>query len=270
MEPKIIQIRDNSGSLSFLRRANENGKKDKTLRQDPVLIPWFDRIELLIEPVTETMKRLLKSHSLRQVAVVKLNKCANSLKGSTRDFRSVLKRSAIRADKPERLAYYKMPNKGSESSVTEDWYQTALWLVEGEEAAIANGFPAMVNPSIADLQVCMDSYQQDSIEADHADREYQAVQAEMSDLRKQTHLSARGLAANIRLVLEDRDASSVRRTLRGFGFRFRGETRMDEIPEVETEINPGGLIEAAGGNTQIALLEGSTSDELPETEVIHV
>ncbi len=109
--------------------------------------------------------------------------------------------------------------------------------------AIAKGFPTMSNPSVADLRVSMEAYRQGSIQADHADREYQSVQAEMSTLRRQTQISARGLYSTIRLILDDKNGASVRRTLRGFGFRFRGEVHAEEI------------LEAADGNERENKLE---------------
>ena len=247
MEPRIMPITSNHGCLRFLRRASENGKRDEELRTNPVLAPWFDRIESQIGPITETMARLLNASSLRRVAVHKLNKCAGELKIITRDFREVLKRSAARAGKLEVLAYYKMPNKGTETGLTEDWYQTALWLVKGEEVALTNGFIAMTNPSVSDLGVIIERYNQESIEADQADRDYQLVQSEMNNLRSEANISARGLAANARLVLDGRGASSVRRSLRNLGYRFRGDaaeadTSPSEQSDEEVVDNPEKLV----------------------------
>nr|MDJ0838218.1 hypothetical protein [Acidobacteriota bacterium] len=54
--------------------------------------------------------------------------------------------------------------------------------------------------------------------------------------RKETQLAARGLAANFRVLLHDKDAPAIRRIMRSYGFQFRGEPEetVNEEPNLES------------------------------------
>ena len=199
------------------------------------------------------MVELQDRHSTRQEETALRNKCIEKMAHTVRDFRSGLTRRVIREGEPEYvLSFYQMPNNGFTGNKTPgEWWQLGESIVAGEEKAVAKGFPAMTNPSVADLLVCMASFEERRIATDVADRNYREAQANMANLRKQVRLAARGLATTLRILLDGEAKSSVRRAMRGYGFRFyrKGEETVgvetvDETPQSNEEERPERVAES--------------------------
>ncbi|MDJ0842341.1 MAG: hypothetical protein QNK37_37915 [Acidobacteriota bacterium] len=233
MSLKLVTIKSNQQCLSFLERASGNGALDIEQGKNPLLKPWFEKIGALVTPFQEAMVAQLRTHAKRAEEIAKRNKVVAVMKYTVRDFRSGLVRRVRRNGEPEIvLQYYRMPHE-RKPVYDDDWYQLGQWLLDGEVKALSKGFPAMSNPSADELAASLTAFAELRGNAEEADRRYRDAQDVLVDLRRETQLAARGLAANFRVVLHDKDAPTVRRIMRSYGFQFRGQ--LEETPEPEME-----------------------------------
>ncbi|MDJ0840987.1 MAG: hypothetical protein QNK37_31035 [Acidobacteriota bacterium] len=232
MTLKLVTIKSNQQCLSFLKRASGNGEVDIEQGKNLLVKPWFEKIANLVEPFEKAMVAQLHAHARRAEEIAARNKVVTTMKHTVRDFRSALMRRVRRNGEPEVvLQYYRMPHE-RKPVYDDDWYQLGQWLLDGEATALGKGFPAMTNPTADELTASLDAFAELRGNAEEADRRYRDVQDVLVDLRKETQLVARGLAANFRVLLHDKDAPTIRRIMRSYGFRFRD--RAEEAPEEAT------------------------------------
>ncbi len=244
---KQIPLNSNRYCMGFLNRASMNSHEDKRLRQNPYLAPWFDRIEELVEAFRQGMETLYGTNATLILGQANRNDCALMMERLARDFQSSLKRWLARNEQPDYVAnLFVVPNGLSRSEVTssEDWYQFSQWLVKGEEKAREAGFPITTSPTVEELAECRDAFVEKRRLADSAERSAREARATMQELRKEVQIAARGLSTCLRLVLHKEGETTIRETLRGYGFTFRssrgGEplNRDDEQPAVEPTLDP--------------------------------
>ncbi|MDJ0839419.1 MAG: hypothetical protein QNK37_23065 [Acidobacteriota bacterium] len=264
MTLKLVTIKSNQQCLSFLRRASENGALRIEQGKDLLLRPWFGKIAGLVGPFEKAMLAQLHTHAKRAEEIAARNKVVTVMKHTVRDFRSALMRRVRRNGEPEIvLQYYRMPHE-RKPVYGDDWHQLGQWLLDGEAKALSKGFPAMTNPTADELTASLNAYADLRGNAEIADRRYREAQDVLVDLRKETQLAARGLAANLRVLLHDKDTPTVRRIMRTYGFRFRGrpEEEIEETVE-RKELDSNREIDEVANDTG----QSTTADEdEPRTE----
>ncbi|MDJ0837345.1 MAG: hypothetical protein QNK37_12575 [Acidobacteriota bacterium] len=266
MTLKLVIIKSNQQCLSFLKRASGNGELDIEQGKNLLVKPWFEKIAELVGPFEKAMIAQLHAHARRAEEIAARIKVVTTMKHTVRDFRSTLMRRVRRNGEPEIvLQYYRMPHE-RKPVYDDDWYQLGRWLLDGEATALSKGFPAMTNPSADELAASLDAFAELRGNAEEADRRYRDAQDVLVDLRKETQLAARGLAANFRVLLHDKDAPTIRRIMRSYGFRFRGQTEEVLEEAVESE-ELGANRETEDVSTEVkAEKEESRTGEAPREE----
>ena len=113
----------------------------------------------------------------------------------------------------------------------------------------------MANPSAEDLLECVMHFDELQGAVDDTDQEYQKLQLQMLDLRKETLNLWRALSSNLRLMTHELADSAQRRVLRAFGYRFRVYANNEQGPEVEAP-------ESEGSEAPLeSLIEAQSSEE---------
>jgi hypothetical protein len=97
---------------------------------------------------------------------------------------------------------------------------TAVEVIAGDAEAVAAGYSAMVNPSIAELQVGLTAAQREADEVAPADRAYDEAQEAVAALRPQADELIQDVMDELRFHLRKRDAPSQRRIMRTYGVSF--------------------------------------------------
>ncbi len=233
-----IPINSNRSCQKFLNCAGV--ATNEKLRQDPVLVPWFNRAVELKLSFGKGMDNLHAGNSTLVLAATERNTSGLKMERTARDYRSSLLRAIKRNEMPEFLpSFFRVPNGLSESQAKarEDWYQISHWLIKGEQKAREAGYIIETCPSIEELVICREVFAEKRILADVAERALKEVRTDMGDLRERVYITARGLAGNIRLVLYKEENASIRETLRGYGFSFRGNGG-EVIPEANNSEEP--------------------------------
>lgn len=246
---RLEQPRNNKQFLAFLERnklKTQSSEEQKLSRAAPVLdlaAPWFQQSDALLEPFRASFNTLKTAYRDRGLASQLCNDIAERLSFTIRDYVSGLQRRIRRNGEPEEvLTYYRVPTEGltPQGGTPAEWREIGVNLVESEAAAVAAGYQPMANPSAADLQEILDTFDQHHDHVQNADIAYGEAQRVMNELREEAILVWRGIAQNLRLILADRDTATQRRVLRNFGFVFRSSAEEEtEEPEVDPELEEG-------------------------------
>jgi hypothetical protein len=108
------------------------------------------------------------------------------------------------------LTFYQLPLDGTIPKPTnqEQWLTMAVQVIKGDADAVAAGFPAMANPSAAELEVVLKTAQSESDDVAMADRAYDAAQEAVAALRAQADELVSEVMAELRFNLRKHDAPS--------------------------------------------------------------
>lgn len=155
-----------------------------------------------------------------------------------RDFWEVLKRMVVRRKLSlALLAYFGLGQDGSvpKSAGETSWLDFAAQIEKGAAEAVAAGYPAMSNPSAADVVEALTRAQAELNQVSGFDRAYDQAQEDVAELRVQADAHIQEVMAQLRFTLRKKDEPSQRRIMRSYGAKFAygpGETP-DEEPAPE-------------------------------------
>jgi len=113
-----------------------------------------------------------------------------------------------------------------------EWLQIAEELAEGEARAVAQGFPAMVNPSIEEVQACLTEAETIHRAFQQADWDVQEASRNLKEERKKTDRVIRTIAFTLEEILYEWEDAAMRRIMRRYGFSFENRAS-DEIEILE-------------------------------------
>jgi len=140
-----------------------------------------------------------------------------------RDFFEVLKRRTARLHHDvSALVHYGLPQSGDVPKLDSEGLaeSAADGIVNGEAAAVAAGFPAMANPSAAEVQTALDSYRKESGEVVPADATVRQAQAAAAAQRDAADELISDVKDELTHALRKLGGPAQRRVLRLFGFKF--------------------------------------------------
>ena len=156
------------------------------------------------------------------------------LGGNVRDFFEVLKRRTVRLKhNVSVLVHHGLAQSGDLPALDReaDLESAAAGIVSGEAAAVAAGFPAMANPSAAEVKVALDAFRKESGEVAPADAAVRQAQLAAAKLRPDADELIGDVKDEIAHALRKQDGPAQRRVLRLFGFKFTPNP--GEAPEVQ-------------------------------------
>jgi len=239
--PTYEPPRGDSERFTFLQRAAITGPQDiaagnlyldqAILDEIAAFLPTFGAA---LNTVSEKLGARIKETQERSAAIERVALY-------TRDLWEVLKRRVRRLEQPAAaLSFYQLPLDGTVPKPTaqEEWLTLAAKVVEGDARAVAAGYPAMVNPSAAELDAVLQTAVSEAADVALADRVYDQAQETVAALRLQADELLAEVMEQLRYNLRKRDAPSQRRIMRTYGARFRylvGEPLDPDDPGTEGE-----------------------------------
>ena len=147
----------------------------------------------------------------------------NKLKTHVQDFFEVLRRRTARLEhNVSVLVHHGLAQSGENPRLrTEEEMSTAAAdIVTGAAAAEAAGFPAMVNPSAAEVAAVLAAYAKESAEVAPADELVRKAQAAVAKLRDEADDLINDVKDEVSHALRKEEAPAVRRVLRQLGYTF--------------------------------------------------
>jgi hypothetical protein len=145
------------------------------------------------------------------------------LKMYTSHMQTAVYHRALREKQPDRvLTYYGMNSDGVHPIHTTRRAQLRAGkaLIAGDAEAVAAGYPPIVNPSAAELQVVYDAAIDQVGDVPQADRRYDEAQAAIAAMRPEADRLIRSVRAAILYATHEMDTASQRRMLRNYGARY--------------------------------------------------
>jgi len=221
---QLIMPKSDTKRLEVLERSIETGKKDAT--QEKHFIP-----EELLTKAEELKVKFQLSYELensklsaRQKEVREKNESIDALNIYVRDFFEVLKRRTNRMNQPaEVLRFYDITLSGElpDARREADLIKVAENIIFGETKAQEAGYKAMQNPSASEIQRHLDNAKREIGDVAPADREFNQVQQDLTDMRDEVDDMIHEIADYIQFSLRKQEASKQRRFMRTYGFEYR-------------------------------------------------
>jgi hypothetical protein len=156
----------------------------------------------------------------------------DNLTTHVRDFLEVLKRRTARLKHNVAvLVHYGLPQTGDVPRLrtADEVEPAAKAIVAGEAAAVAANFPAMANPSAAEVDAALKAFLKEATEVAPADEKVRAAQSSAAALRDRANDLIAEVKDEVTHALRRLDAPAQRRVLRQLGYVFKPNA--GEAPE---------------------------------------
>jgi len=216
---------DNARS-QFLKKCISSSTNDENTYITPSLIPGelLDHGKALVLVFDQKLSAISGLLSQRSKEVSEKKEALTALSMYLRDFWEVLRRRTVRLDHPAQvLSHYQLPLTGTTPKLNreKDMLEIARRVIEGEVTAVGEGYPAMINPSVAELQTVLDKAWKEVGDVPVADDAYDKEQENIAEMRSEVDELIRDIYDYMKFNLRKKDAASQRRILQNFGFNFR-------------------------------------------------
>ena len=209
--------------LSALENARDTGTADiaagrKSITRETLdaLIPFVAIFRPLYEVLTRALSGRMKEVREREEARTVLDTYV-------RDFWEVLKRRAHRLKQPaEILALFGLGADGAIPVITtfDDLLRFAEKIIKGEADATAAGYPAMSNPTAAEVAAVLATARTQAADVPAADRAYTDAQTAIAAQRPAADDLIEDIMADLRSSLRRYDLPTQRRIMRAYGANF--------------------------------------------------
>jgi hypothetical protein len=215
--------RSDMNRLAFLKQAATTGTQDIAAGKSYISQETLDALNALAPGFESAHNDVSARLSARSEEVRQSNEALITLQTYVRDLWEVLRRRVIRLNQPAAvLQFYGLGLDGINPNPTTQaqWLATAVEVIAGDAEAVAAGYPAMTNPSAAELQTILTAAQQEADQVAPADRAYDEAQEAVAALRPQADELIQDVMDELRFNLRKRDAPSQRRIMRTYGASF--------------------------------------------------
>ena len=255
---KASKITNDRGRMQFLKGAQryyqdcmQEGQRLPIPEIGEKLACFPKEFDNAMETYRKVNTRWREAVEVRQEKVEKLSRC-------TRDFYNVLQRRTARDGHSKTVcAHYKTPTDGNFPFVSQvlAWEVLAEDLIEGEAAALEDGYPAMVNPSVEEVQIYLDAVRAEDIKVKIINKKRMDAQKTLSEKRDEADAFMRRINHHLTGWLLEETPSRRRVIMRDYGFMFESNSSDDaaaeenQIPEPEQQgsqsIEAAATLEAA-------------------------
>lgn len=216
-------------TVSTAEKSGDNYVSPETVQKvKTFLVAWLERL-----------LQLNAFLSTREKEIREKNEAMDFLDMIMRDIWEVVKRRVRRQKLPaEVLTYYGLPLSGIVPNVgkEQDLLATAANMIKGDEKAVAAGYEAMINPSVAELKVALEAAKKELSEVAPADRNYDKAEEAVANLRPEADELIADVVDELKFNLRKRDAASQRRIISSYGIQIKyatGEEPADDDEPIE-------------------------------------
>ncbi len=208
------------------------GNQDNTTGRNYVLQATLDAIAALLPDLQVANNRVLAALEGKMKEIREKGESLVIVERYCRDTWENVRRIQVRMNyPPEYLKYYGLPADGisphPDSPVT--WLDIAQAIITGDARAVADGYPTILSPSIAEIQVILDKANAEYADYAMADREHDEAQAALAELRPAAEEFINEVYDQLMFALRKMDHPSQRRVARTYGYKY--EYSPGEPPE---------------------------------------
>ncbi len=237
--PQLVQPRSDIKRVLLLEQAIKMAIQDRDAGRDYVSARWLNDAQEFVADFGPKVRKLAELESIRGQEVIEKNEAVVKLTRHVRDFWEGLRRRVVRMEQPSSLfQLYNLPQSGlnpTESNAAV-WIERGAGLIAADAKSVEMGYPAMLNPSVAELQVVLDAARSEADDVPVADREVAAMQRELDELRPRAIKLIRALNAQLDASLYDLSSEGIRRVKGTYGFEYYTSPEQGAGDEAGTDL----------------------------------
>ncbi|MBI1288427.1 MAG: hypothetical protein GC178_12720 [Flavobacteriales bacterium] len=216
--------RSHAERLIFLSRSAITGQQDIDAGRNYVTQATIDQVNATLTPYRAAVNAIAVASAGRSHEVHARDEVIAPVITYTRDLWEVLKRRVHRLGQPASvLAFYGLTLEGivPRPTTTDQWLEAASSCVEGDAAAVTAGYPAMANPSAAELAAVMATAVPEVSDAVAADRALDEALALAASFIPAADEVIDDVMQELRFNTRKMDFPGQRRIQRSYGAHFR-------------------------------------------------
>lgn len=238
---KIKLPTNDNARLQFLKKCISAATNDEEVNANPSLFPdeLLDKGKTITPIFSEKLGKINSILSQRSIEIDQKQEALDDLNTWLRDFWEVLRRRTMRLDHPPQvLTHYQLPLNGLTPKLSreKDMLEITQRVIDGEATAVEQGYPAMLNPTAAELQTVLDKAWKEVNDVPLADEAYDKAQEDIADLRSEVDELIRDIYDYLSFNLRKKEGASRRRIMQNYGFTFR-YLKGEPIDEEEISMN---------------------------------
>ncbi len=240
--PFLYYPKSDAKRLEFMDRCSKTTDQDTALGNNFLPANIIALLSTMSVDFRAISTESNSSMSAKQKETREKNEAKDKLDVVVRDFFEVVKRRTYRLDHPvEVLRFYNLTSNGDLPYIKNEVeiLDAATKIVTGDAKAVEAGYPAMENPTAAEVEAELILTRKEISDLAPADRALNKVQKDLSDMREPVDEMIRDIADCLQFALRKETASNARRTIRTYGFKYRylqGEP-VDEVVESNSSEN---------------------------------
>lgn len=221
-----------------LYRIVTTGRQDLAAGRPLVNAATLDEIDALLADWSPKLSLVTSQRAAHTQEVHEAVAAVRTLSVYVRDAWEVQKRRIAREGLPSALlALYGLPQAGRvpQNIRAHEWAGWAQKLIDGDAAAVAQGYAPLANPSAAEIAAKLAQTEKETPEVDVADRAWDEAQAAVARGRAIGLGLVKEAWTQIRFNLRRQSNESVRRVMRLYGAQFRSSREPIETTEQPTD-----------------------------------
>jgi hypothetical protein len=222
-----LKPRNDQARLTALEWINQRGRQDQLEGIEYLHPNTLGQIEAFIPQFAAALDTCQSQDSARMNAVTEARTAIEAVANHIRAIWSVVKRRTRLDGLPVAVQlYYGLPANGRNPSIgsQNEWLTQADRIIQGEAEAVAAGYPALLEPNVAELQTLLDAARTAVSQREAAKAAYDAAVVTRAALRAQANELIKQAMAELRLALRQETAPHRREIMRGYGAHFSQET----------------------------------------------
>lgn len=231
--PKIILPRTNEDLIRFFETITRILLEDQAVGLQYLDAAWTAHANTF-SPAFQTKVRGLSTAQHRRAKETEERKAKiTELQAYVRDFLIVLKRMIIREKLPRHLfTFYGLPESGQIPNplTTNEVLSWAEKIVKGHADAVAAGYPAMCNPTAAQVSALLAQAKTEGAEISATERDLDMALDEVEALRAEGYALAKDAEQQLNFHLRKLAPSDRRRIMRRYGFHYREPVSKTPVP----------------------------------------
>lgn len=222
--PRVTLPRTNERLIRFFETAPRVGAEDRASGLNYLEVDWLTRANAFFDTFQTKVRGFASLQHRRAKEIEERQTYITKLEIYIRDYLNGLKRMIYREGLPvSLLALFDLPESGKlpNATLVPDVLSWAEKIVKGDADMVAAGYPAMCNPTAAQISALLIQAKTEHAQISAADRALDVAQDEIEALRVQGYALARDAAQQLNFHLRNLSAPDRRRIMSRYGFRYQ-------------------------------------------------
>jgi hypothetical protein len=237
---RYIRPASNHTRLTALERIAQKGAQAANSKITYLRPETLDQVTALVPQFAAAVDNANDARSAQAAATAAARTAIKLVSQYIRDIWVAVKRRTSREGLPAAVQLHyglSLSGKSPKIDAQDAWLTQAERIIQGEEAAVAAGYPALAAPTVAQLQIRLTAARDAVSQREAAKASYETRAAVRNSLRQPADRLIATAMHELRVSLREETASSRRETMRSYGARFSQRTEASvDAPEDESVV----------------------------------